>query len=184
MASVTGRGPSEGVGAVGDGVGLGPVVGKRRHPTSGDAVQAVVGVGDQADRGLAAEGIEGVGLHLALAVHLLDQVAGGIEADGGAAAEGVDRDGSAAEGIVGRGDVGGGGERRELDLGHPAGLVVFLLAAATDWLDGYVARKMGLAGPFGRNFDPLVDKVLICGAFIFLLPVPEDYPPTLAVSCR
>src|SRR5438067_2402803 len=54
----------------------------------------------------------------------------------------------------------------------PAGLVVFLLAAATDWLDGYVARKMGLAGPFGRNFDPLVDKVLICGAFIFLLPVP------------
>jgi len=55
----------------------------------------------------------------------------------------------------------------------PAGLVVFVLAAATDWLDGYVARKMGLAGPFGRNFDPLVDKVLICGAFIFLLPVPE-----------
>lgn len=55
----------------------------------------------------------------------------------------------------------------------PAGLVVFVLAAATDWLDGYFARKMGLAGPFGRNFDPLVDKVLICGAFIFLLPIPE-----------
>jgi CDP-diacylglycerol--glycerol-3-phosphate 3-phosphatidyltransferase len=52
------------------------------------------------------------------------------------------------------------------------GLVVFILAAFTDWLDGYLARKHGSASAFGRNFDPLVDKVLICGAFIFLLPVP------------
>src|SRR5262245_41698861 len=51
------------------------------------------------------------------------------------------------------------------------GLVVFAVAAVTDWLDGYLARKQGLASAFGRNFDPLVDKVLICGAFIFLLPV-------------
>src|SRR5919201_606789 len=51
------------------------------------------------------------------------------------------------------------------------GVVVFALAAVTDWLDGYLARKHGLASAFGRNFDPLVDKVLICGAFIFLLPV-------------
>jgi CDP-diacylglycerol--glycerol-3-phosphate 3-phosphatidyltransferase len=52
------------------------------------------------------------------------------------------------------------------------GLVVFVFAAVTDWLDGYLARKHGSASAFGRNFDPLVDKVLICGAFIFLLPVP------------
>jgi CDP-diacylglycerol--glycerol-3-phosphate 3-phosphatidyltransferase len=51
------------------------------------------------------------------------------------------------------------------------GLVVFVLAAITDWLDGYLARKYGSASAFGRNFDPLVDKVLISGAFIFLLPV-------------
>jgi CDP-diacylglycerol--glycerol-3-phosphate 3-phosphatidyltransferase len=51
------------------------------------------------------------------------------------------------------------------------GLAVFALAALTDWLDGYLARKQGLTSAFGRNFDPLVDKVLICGAFIFLLPV-------------
>lgn len=51
------------------------------------------------------------------------------------------------------------------------GLGVFCLAAFTDWLDGYLARKQGLCSPFGRNFDPLVDKVLVCGAFIFLLPV-------------
>jgi CDP-diacylglycerol--glycerol-3-phosphate 3-phosphatidyltransferase len=53
------------------------------------------------------------------------------------------------------------------------GLVVFILAAITDWLDGYLARKHGSTSAFGRNFDPLVDKVLICGAFIFLLPVPD-----------
>jgi CDP-diacylglycerol--glycerol-3-phosphate 3-phosphatidyltransferase len=51
-------------------------------------------------------------------------------------------------------------------------LVVFIIAAITDWLDGFVARRQGLTSAFGRNFDPLVDKVLVCGAFIFLLPVP------------
>lgn len=50
-------------------------------------------------------------------------------------------------------------------------LLVFTLAAFTDWLDGYFARKMNLISAVGRNFDPLVDKVLICGAYIFLLPV-------------
>jgi CDP-diacylglycerol--glycerol-3-phosphate 3-phosphatidyltransferase len=50
-------------------------------------------------------------------------------------------------------------------------LVVFAAAAVTDWLDGYLARKQGLTSTLGRNFDPLVDKVLVCGAYIFLLPV-------------
>src|SRR5947209_4846808 len=54
-----------------------------------------------------------------------------------------------------------------------AGAAVFALAAVTDWLDGYLARRQGTASAFGRNFDPLVDKVLICGAFIFLLPVKD-----------
>lgn len=53
-----------------------------------------------------------------------------------------------------------------------ASVVVFAVAAFTDWLDGYLARRQGLTSAFGRNFDPLVDKVLVCGAFIFLLPVP------------
>src|SRR5215831_3511329 len=48
---------------------------------------------------------------------------------------------------------------------------VFALAAVTDWLDGYLARRQGLTSTLGRNFDPLVDKVLICGAFIFLVSV-------------
>src|SRR4051794_33432679 len=50
-------------------------------------------------------------------------------------------------------------------------LAVFIVAAITDWLDGYFARKQGLVSTLGRNLDPLVDKVLVCGAYIFLLPM-------------
>lgn len=50
-------------------------------------------------------------------------------------------------------------------------IFVFALAAFTDWLDGYLARTQGLTSTLGRNLDPLVDKVLMCGAYIFLLPV-------------
>src|SRR5262245_29865244 len=52
-------------------------------------------------------------------------------------------------------------------------IIVFTLAAITDWLDGYLARLQGLVSTLGRNLDPLVDKVLICGAFIFLLAEPR-----------
>jgi CDP-diacylglycerol--glycerol-3-phosphate 3-phosphatidyltransferase len=50
-------------------------------------------------------------------------------------------------------------------------IVVFAVAAATDWLDGYVARLQGLVTSLGRQLDPLVDKVVVCGAYIFLLPM-------------
>jgi CDP-diacylglycerol--glycerol-3-phosphate 3-phosphatidyltransferase len=50
-------------------------------------------------------------------------------------------------------------------------LIVFAVAAFTDWLDGYLARKQNLTSTLGRNLDPLVDKVLICGTYIFLLPL-------------
>lgn len=53
-------------------------------------------------------------------------------------------------------------------------LIVFAVAAFTDWLDGYLARKHGLTSALGRMFDPLVDKVLVCGAFIFLLGFPAE----------
>lgn len=52
-------------------------------------------------------------------------------------------------------------------------LLVFAVAAITDWLDGYLARKLNLGSTLGRNLDPLVDKVLVCGAYIFLLPIRE-----------
>jgi CDP-diacylglycerol--glycerol-3-phosphate 3-phosphatidyltransferase len=53
-----------------------------------------------------------------------------------------------------------------------AGLLVFLSATATDWLDGWWARRYGPLTLVGRNLDPLADKVLVCGAFVYLLPVP------------
>lgn len=52
-----------------------------------------------------------------------------------------------------------------------ASLIVFVVAAFTDWLDGYLARTQNMQSSLGRNLDPLVDKVLTCGAFIFLLPL-------------
>ncbi len=51
-------------------------------------------------------------------------------------------------------------------------LLVFALAALTDWLDGYFARRQNLVSAFGRMLDPLVDKVVVCGAFILLLSLP------------
>jgi len=44
--------------------------------------------------------------------------------------------------------------------------VIFLIAGLTDMIDGPMARKLNVAGKFGRMVDPLADKVLICGAFL------------------
>jgi CDP-diacylglycerol--glycerol-3-phosphate 3-phosphatidyltransferase len=52
-------------------------------------------------------------------------------------------------------------------------LVAFVLACVTDWLDGWWARKYGPLTLVGRNLDPLADKILVCGAFIYLIPVPS-----------
>jgi len=50
--------------------------------------------------------------------------------------------------------------------------VLFVIAAATDWLDGYYARKYGQVTTLGRILDPFADKVIVCGTFIFLIAVP------------
>ena len=50
-------------------------------------------------------------------------------------------------------------------------LLLFIVAASTDWLDGYLARKRGETTTLGRILDPFVDKVIVLGAFIFLLPL-------------
>ena len=48
---------------------------------------------------------------------------------------------------------------------------VFAIAAATDFLDGFIARRYGLVTPLGRILDPFADKIIICGVFVFLLSV-------------
>ncbi|HMO37541.1 MAG TPA: CDP-diacylglycerol--glycerol-3-phosphate 3-phosphatidyltransferase [Gemmatales bacterium] len=52
--------------------------------------------------------------------------------------------------------------------------ITFFIASVTDWLDGLAARRLGIVSSFGRSFDPLVDKLLICGAYICLLPYSES----------
>lgn len=47
-------------------------------------------------------------------------------------------------------------------------LVTFTIAALTDWLDGWWARRFNQLSLIGRNLDPLTDKILIGSAFIFL----------------
>lgn len=53
-----------------------------------------------------------------------------------------------------------------------AGLLFFLVAAGTDWLDGYLARKYNLVTALGRILDPFADKVIVCGTFVFLAAAP------------
>lgn len=56
--------------------------------------------------------------------------------------------------------------------GYAIALITFSVAAATDWLDGYLARKMGLVTPLGKLLDPLADKILVCAAFVFFSAQP------------
>ncbi len=52
--------------------------------------------------------------------------------------------------------------------------IVFVVAAGTDWLDGFWARRYGQVTVVGRIFDPFVDKVIICGVFISLVGDPAS----------
>ncbi len=52
---------------------------------------------------------------------------------------------------------------------HATALVLFVIAAATDAIDGYLARRLGAATTFGRIADPAADKILVCGVLVILL---------------
>jgi CDP-diacylglycerol--glycerol-3-phosphate 3-phosphatidyltransferase len=47
--------------------------------------------------------------------------------------------------------------------------VVFVLAGITDWLDGYLARRMNLTSPFGAFIDPVADKLIVVVALLLIL---------------
>lgn len=53
-----------------------------------------------------------------------------------------------------------------------ASFVLFILAAGTDWLDGWYARRYNQVTVLGRILDPFADKIIICGTFIFLVAEP------------
>jgi CDP-diacylglycerol--glycerol-3-phosphate 3-phosphatidyltransferase len=50
-----------------------------------------------------------------------------------------------------------------------AATVIFVVAAVTDWLDGYLARKLNQMSAFGAFIDPVADKLVVVGALIILL---------------
>lgn len=62
------------------------------------------------------------------------------------------------------------GERSPEEMGPWVAVCfwLFVLTAATDFLDGWLARRGNLVTAFGRIADPFVDKVLVLGSFIFL----------------
>jgi cardiolipin synthase len=47
--------------------------------------------------------------------------------------------------------------------------VTFVVVALTDWLDGYLARKLNQTSSFGAFLDPVADKFLVCAALLILL---------------
>src|SRR6201997_1941358 len=49
--------------------------------------------------------------------------------------------------------------------------IVFTLAALTDVLDGYLARKLGVVSVLGKLIDPLADKLIVMAALVWMVPM-------------
>lgn len=56
---------------------------------------------------------------------------------------------------------------------YKTSLVLFVIAALTDFVDGWWARKFNQKTQFGRIMDPFADKALVCGTFIYFAAIPE-----------
>lgn len=61
-------------------------------------------------------------------------------------------------------------------------VVVFVLAALTDWADGFAARRMGQSSTFGAVLDPLADKLMVSTALIMLVQRQETYEMIFTLS--
>ena len=75
-------------------------------------------------------------------------------------------------------------ENRKLFL--DIAFALFVIAGITDIIDGPIARRLNVTSKFGRMLDPLVDKTLVCGAFICFAVIKEpklfDFEPiTMAI---
>lgn len=53
---------------------------------------------------------------------------------------------------------------------------IFLLAAVTDWFDGYFARRFGVQSTLGKFMDPIADKILVSTVLILLVPSGAVHP--------
>ncbi len=60
-------------------------------------------------------------------------------------------------------------ELEDIPYNHTFALIVYIIASATDLLDGLLARRLNLVTDFGRFIDPVADKLLTSTAFIYML---------------
>ena len=58
-----------------------------------------------------------------------------------------------------------------LELNHIISAIIFAVAALTDWVDGFIARKYDMVTKFGEFLDPLADKLIVVAALALLLEV-------------
>lgn len=47
--------------------------------------------------------------------------------------------------------------------------LIFVIAAFTDWFDGYLARRLNQSTPFGAFLDPVADKIMVCTALVLIV---------------
>src|SRR6478609_2676915 len=55
------------------------------------------------------------------------------------------------------------------DVARITAFLIFAIAGASDWLDGFAARKLNAGSDFGRMLDPIADKVLVAVALMMLV---------------
>lgn len=63
---------------------------------------------------------------------------------------------------------------------NPLAAIVFIAAAITDSLDGYLARRMGITTPLGEFLDPVADKLMVATALVLL--VGHDARPFIVIT--
>ncbi len=62
----------------------------------------------------------------------------------------------------------------DLPYGKTIALALFVVASISDWLDGYIARKLNITSDFGGLIDPLADKILVSAALICFIAIMPD----------